>query len=181
MVEELHRKAQGGAKTSVKAKGEGGGEKPPEPTSSPLSLSPSSSSFDESEHSSHKKKPSHPHDLPLLKLDVKFELSIYDGELNAKKLENWVKQIEVYCSVQKTMDDVAKIQLATLHLGGTTLIWWESTTQCNLIQHGKVISSWDEFIAALRKQLYPLAYMQMTIIYWQHLRQGKGQNVQVYT
>jgi hypothetical protein len=78
-------------------------------------------------------------------------LSIYDGELNAEKLENWIKQIEVYCRVQKIMDDTAKIQLATLHLGGTTLIWWESKTQVDLIQQGKVISSWDEFTTAIRK------------------------------
>jgi len=37
----------------------------------------------------------------LLKLDVKFDFPIYDGDLNAKKLDNWVKQIEVYCKVQK--------------------------------------------------------------------------------
>jgi hypothetical protein len=79
------------------------------------------------------------------------------------------------------VDDTAKIQLATLHLGKTTLIWWESRMQTDLIQQGKVISSWDEFIVALRKQFYPLAYIQTTIIDWKHLRQGKRTNVQVYT
>jgi hypothetical protein len=108
-------------------------------------------------------------------------LSIYDGELNAERLDNVIKQIEVYCRVQKIMDDDAKLQLVTLRLGGTTLIWWQSRTQNDLIQQGKVISSWDEFIVSLRKQFYPLAYMQTTIIDWQHLRQGKGKNVQVYT
>jgi hypothetical protein len=50
----------------------------------------------------------------LLKLDVKFELPIYDGELNEERLGNWIKKIEVYCRVQKIMDDTAKIQLASL-------------------------------------------------------------------
>jgi hypothetical protein len=67
----------------VKVEGgcEGGGPSKP---SSPLFSS--SSTNQESEHSSHKKaskKSSHAHNLPLLKLDVKFELPIYDGELNA--------------------------------------------------------------------------------------------------
>ena len=48
--------------------------------------------FCSSEHSSHKKNNSkkfyHSHDFTLLKLDVKFELHIYDGELNEKKLDN---------------------------------------------------------------------------------------------
>jgi hypothetical protein len=61
------------------------------------------------------------------------------------------------------------------------LIWWESKTQVDLVQQGKVISSWDEFTAAIRKQFYPLAYVQTAIIEWKHLRQGKGKNVQVYT
>jgi hypothetical protein len=77
-------------KTEV-VKEEGEGEEPPKPPSPP-----SSYSSDESEHSSHKrkkhsKKSSHSHDLLLLKLDVKFDLPTYYGELNAKKLDNWVK------------------------------------------------------------------------------------------
>ncbi|KAH9317615.1 hypothetical protein KI387_019384, partial [Taxus chinensis] len=58
-----------------------------------------------------------------------FELPMYTGELNAEKLDNWVKQIEVYCRVQKIVDDEAKIHLATLWMGGTALIWWESKLQ----------------------------------------------------
>jgi hypothetical protein len=38
--------------------------------------------------------------MPLLKLDVKFELPIYDGEVNAEKIDNWIRQMEVYYSVQ---------------------------------------------------------------------------------
>ena len=34
-----------------------------------------------------------------LKLDINFELPMYTGELNAEKLDNWVKQIEVYYRV----------------------------------------------------------------------------------
>jgi hypothetical protein len=156
-------------------KGEGGG-----PSETP---SPSSSSA--SEHSSHKKKAtkksSHAHNFPLLKLDVKFKLSICDGELNAEKLDNWIKQIEVYCMVQKIVDDTENIQLDTLLLGGITLIWWEIKTQVDLVQQGKAISSWDEFTTTIRKQFYPLSYVQTSIMGWQHIRQGKGENVQVYT
>ena len=35
----------------------------------------------------------------LIKLDVKFDFPIYDGELNAEKLDNWIRQIDVYCKV----------------------------------------------------------------------------------
>jgi hypothetical protein len=57
---------------------------------------------------------------------------------------------------------------------------WESWTQVDLIQHGKIISSWIEFVVALRKKFYPLDYMQTSMIAWKHLRQEKGKNVQPY-
>jgi hypothetical protein len=86
------------------------------------------------------------------------------GELNVKKLDNWIKKIEVYCRVQKIMDDTAKIQLDALQLSGTTLIWWESKMQVDLVKKGKLVSSWDKFTKYIRKKFYPLAYTQMTII-----------------
>jgi hypothetical protein len=52
--------------------------------------------------------------MPHLKLDIKFELPMYNGELNAEKLDNWIRQIEVYCRIQKFTEDVVKIQLASL-------------------------------------------------------------------
>ena len=49
--------------------------------------------------------------MSLLKLDVKFQLPTYDGELDAEKLDNWVRQLEVYCRIQRIVDDETKIQL----------------------------------------------------------------------
>lgn len=60
---------------------------PPSPSSS------SSSSLHNNSSSKEKNKTS------LIQLDVKFDLPIYDGKLNAKKLNNWIRQIDVYCKV----------------------------------------------------------------------------------
>jgi hypothetical protein len=79
--------------------------------------------------------------MPLLKLDVKFELPIYDGEVNAKRLEIWVKKMEVYCSVQQIKDEATQIKLASLRLAGTTLIWWKSKLQNRMKQVGNVFPS----------------------------------------
>jgi hypothetical protein len=126
--------------SSVRAEGgvEGGG--PLEP-SSPSS---SSSTSEASVHSSKNKKPKkthHYYDMPLLKLDVKFKLPTYDGELNAEKIDNWVRQLELYCRIQRIVDDETKIQLDSLKFGGTTLIWWERKTKYDLRKSGKTISS----------------------------------------
>jgi hypothetical protein len=43
--------------------------------------------------------------MPLLKLDVKFELPMHDGEVNVERLDNWFRNMEVYCSVQQSKDE----------------------------------------------------------------------------
>eukprot|EP00253_Pinus_taeda_P005189 PITA_05189 len=139
-------------------KGKGKEESFPTPLSSPV----------------HNKKAS------LIKLDVKFDFPIYDGELNAEKLDNWIRQIDVYCRVQNVDSDRSKIQLASLRLGGTALVWWEGRTKADVKKHGKTISVWNDFIFAIRKQLYPLAYMQQAMMSWQSLQQLKGKSVQGY-
>jgi hypothetical protein len=152
---------------------------PPSPPSTPPSSPSSSSSSSKSSEKKnvHKNK----HEMPLLKLDVKFELPIYDGEVNAEKLDNWIRQMEVYCSVQQIKEEVTQIQLASLRLAGTALIWWQSKLQKGTQNVGNVFPSWKDFISALRKQFYPLGYKEKAIIEWQSLKLRKGQTVQEYT
>jgi hypothetical protein len=89
--------------------------------------------------------------MPLLKLDVKFQLPTYYGELDAKKIDNWVRQLEVYCRIQRIVDDETKIQHESHKLGGTSLIWWEIKAKDDLNKNGKTISSLNDFIIALKK------------------------------
>jgi hypothetical protein len=78
------------------------GEDPPQISPSPPSSPPSSPSSSSSSYKSNAKTHVHKrkNEIPLLKLDVKFELPIYDGEVNIERLENWVRKMEVYCNVQ---------------------------------------------------------------------------------
>ena len=89
MVEELYNQDQKKVSKEVeslaRAEGEGVGGDTLDPASPP------SSSSSESEHSSHNKrsfnKSLYSKYFPLLNLDVKFDLPVYDGELNAEKLD----------------------------------------------------------------------------------------------
>jgi hypothetical protein len=78
----------------------------------------------------------------LLKLDVKFNFPMYNGKPNVEKLDNWIQQMEVYYRVQQIDEDEIKIQLASLFLEGTTLIWWEGKLQEGIQKSGKILSSW---------------------------------------
>jgi hypothetical protein len=50
---------------------------------------------------------------------------MFNGYANPEKLDNWIRQVEVYCRVQQIYEEEVKVQLASLRLEGTTLIWWE--------------------------------------------------------
>jgi hypothetical protein len=64
---------------------QGVGGDPPEPPSSPSSSSSSSSEHShQSQHSSHKAS----FKKPLLKIDVKFDLPMFNGDVNLEKLDN---------------------------------------------------------------------------------------------
>ena len=136
------------------------GEDPPHIPPSPPSSPPSSPSSSSSSSKSNAKKHVHKHknEMSLLKIDVKFELPIYYGEVNAERLDNWVRQMEVYCSVKHIKDGATQIKLASLRLAGTTLIWWQSKLQNETQQVGNVFPTWKSFISTLRKQFYPLGY-----------------------
>ena len=89
--------------------------------------------------------------IPFLKLDVKFELPMFDGEVNAEKLDNWIRQLEIYLRIQKFHDDDTKIQLASLRIEGATLVWWEDKTKEEIKKYGKIILSWIDFISTIKK------------------------------
>jgi hypothetical protein len=158
--------------------GNGGNGASPPPSPPPSYSSSSSSTSSKHLPNGHGKTPSQ---ISSLKLDIKFELPIYNGEVNSEKLDNWIRQIEVYSRIQKIQDDETKIQLASLRLDGSALIWWESKTQEEMKKNGKNFLSWNDFIIAIKKQFYPLAYKQKATMEWQNFRQAKGQNVQSFT
>ena len=99
------------------------GEDPPSP---PYSPSTSSSSSSSSKSTARKHSHKHKNEMPLLKIDVNFELPMYYGEVNAERLDKWVRQMKVYYSVQQIKDEATRIKLASLQLTCTTLIWWKS-------------------------------------------------------
>ena len=67
---------------------------------------------------------------------------MFNGEVNADNLDNWIQQLEVYLRVQNLQYDDTKIQLASLGMEDTTIVCWEAKTQKEIQKHGKIILSW---------------------------------------
>jgi hypothetical protein len=127
---------------------QGAGGDPPEPPYSPSSSSPSSS---ENSHHSHHSRHHASFKKPLLKLDVKFYLPMFNGDVNPIKIDNWIRQVEVYCRVQHIDEEEVKVQLDSLQLEGIALVWWERKLQ-DISKCDNLLSSWLEFKSVIRKQ-----------------------------
>ena len=84
------------------------GEEPPP--------SPSTSESSSSSHHHNRRNSRDASKKPFFKLDVEFDLPMFNVESNAEKLNNWIRQIEIYCRIQQIDEDEAKIQLASLRL-----------------------------------------------------------------
>ena len=65
---------------------------------------------------------------------------MFNGEVNAENLDNWIRQLEVYLRIQNLHDDDTKMQLASLRMEGATLVWWEAKTKddIRLSYHGMI-------------------------------------------
>ena len=124
------------------SKGSGGNPPPSPPSSSSSSSSPSTSSSPSIAKTTHTHSKYTKGKTPLLKLDVKFELPMYNGEVNAEKLDNLIHQLEVYFIILDLHEDDIKIQLDSLRMEGSTLIWREARTQEDIKNHGKISMSW---------------------------------------
>ena len=142
-----------------------GGEEPPP--------SPSTSEISSSSHHHHHRNSRDASKKPFFNLYVKFDPPMFNGESNVEKINNWIRQIEIYCRIQQIIEDEVKIKLASLWLGSTTLVWWESKLQSSK-NVGKLFSSWSDFTSALKEHFYPLGYKQKALMNWQYLRQGKA-------
>jgi hypothetical protein len=59
--------------------------------------------------------------------------------------------MEVYYNVQQIKYEANQIKLASLHLAGTTLIWWQSTLQHGTHQVRNVFPSWKYFFLHLER------------------------------
>ena len=75
---------------------------------------------------------------------------MYNGEVNAEKLDNWSHHLDVYCRIQNLQGDDIKIQLISLIMEGATLVWWESKIQEDIKKH--IISQFLGMISLLQSK-----------------------------
>ena len=47
---------------------------------------------------------------------------------------------------------------------GVALVWWKARTQDEIKKHAKILISWSDFIASIKRKFNPLSFIQKPIM-----------------
>ncbi|XP_031500273.1 uncharacterized protein LOC116264278 [Nymphaea colorata] len=110
------------------------------------------------------------------KVEAKIDIPVFDGSIDAEKLDSWLAQMETYFILYE-FPGTERVAFARLKLTNHALAWWNGILAS---QEGHGIT-WEEFKRLLRLEFYPMGYLQDRWTRWYMLRQYNMQSVQEYT
>jgi hypothetical protein len=102
-------------------------------------------------------------------MEVKVIINPYQGEINALKLNHWLKQLEVYFNVHG-VDEEKIIPFARLNLEGHDLTWWEIHVEKLILESDPLLTRWEDFKTFIKSQFYLIRYVEDQWIQWNYFR-----------
>eukprot|EP00253_Pinus_taeda_P029925 PITA_29925 len=117
------------------------------------------------------------------KVQVNFEIPIFEGQIDADAVDKWLNLLEGCFSVHE-FSSREKIVFALLKAAPHVKDWWE--TYCEQKDEStsslfSAASTWDSFRNAIKEQYYPVGSYEDEYIKWTTLRQGRDQDVPEFT
>jgi hypothetical protein len=113
------------------------------------------------------------------KVQVNFDIPLFEGQIDADALEKWLNLLEGYYSVQKIYDSekITFVLLKSLpHVRAWWEGYWERYTQMNLHHSGENPLGWT-FVDSLKEEFYPIGNYDDQYMRWTTLRQKRDQIV----
>jgi hypothetical protein len=114
------------------------------------------------------------------KVQVNFDIPLFEGQIDADALEKWLNLLEGYYSVQKKFDgeNITFTLLKSLpHVKSWWEGYWERYTMMNLCHSGRE-PTWVAFVDALKEDFYPVGSYDDQYMRWMTLHQERDQTVQ---
>eukprot|EP00253_Pinus_taeda_P034976 PITA_34976 len=127
----------------------------------------------------HKKKK----DKQSEKVQVNFEIPIFEGQIDADAVDKWLNLLDGYFYVHD-FSSREKIIFALLKVAAHVKDWWETYCEQKDESTGSQFSTvctWNSFWDAIKKQYYPVKSYQDKYIKWTTLRQGRDQDMPEFT
>jgi hypothetical protein len=109
--------------------------------------------------------------LPL-KVQVNFDIRVFEGHIDAEALDKLLNLLEGYFSVHK-FSDKEKITFALLKALPHVKHWWETYWEKISTKESEIYGvdpTWDFFVDAVKEQYYPIGNYEDQYMRWTTLR-----------
>jgi hypothetical protein len=117
------------------------------------------------------------------KVQVNFDISVFEGQIDADALDKWLNLLEGYFSVHN-FSDKEKITFALLKALPHVQHWWETYWEQSSTEDSGIYGvepTWEFFVDAVKELYYPIGNYDDQYMRWTTLRQEKGQSVPEFT
>jgi hypothetical protein len=117
------------------------------------------------------------------KVQVNFDIPVFEGQIDAEALEKWLTLLEGYFSVHN-FSDKEKITFALLKSLPHVKHWWETYWEQSSTEESGIYGAdptWDFFMDAVKEQYYPVGNYEDQYMRWTTLWQERGQAVPEFT
>jgi hypothetical protein len=117
------------------------------------------------------------------KVQIKFDITIFEGQIDVDVVDKWLNLLEGYFSVHNFLNR-EKITFALLKVVPHVKYWWENfceqkeTKETSLFT---VTTTWESFKDAIKEQYYPFRSYDDFYTKWTTLRQERDQAVPNFT
>jgi hypothetical protein len=117
------------------------------------------------------------------KVQVNFDIPIFEGQIDAKDVEKWLTLIEGYFFVHDFSDN-EKITFTLLKVLPHVKHWWETYEEKICTEESGIYGvdpTGKFFVDAVKEQYYPFGNYEDEYMRWTTLRQERGQEVLKFT
>jgi hypothetical protein len=117
------------------------------------------------------------------KVQVNFDILVFEGQIDAEALEKWLTLLEGYFSIHNFFDK-ENITFALLKYLPHVKHWWETYWEKSSTEESGIYGvkpTWDFFVDAVKEQYYPVGNYEDQYMRWTTLWQERGQAVPEFT
>jgi hypothetical protein len=117
------------------------------------------------------------------KVQVNFDIPLFEGHIDFDTLEKWLNLIEGYFSVHN-FSNSENITFALLKALPHVRDWWDTYCEKHVKDESIIFGSrptWATFVYSLKEQYYHIGSYDDQYTRWTTLRQERGQTVSQFT
>jgi hypothetical protein len=117
------------------------------------------------------------------KVQIKFDIPIFEGQIDADVVDKWLNLLEGYFFVHN-FSNREKITFVLLKVVPHVKDWWETFCEQKETEEPSlfiVMTTWESFRDAIKEQYYPVRSYDDLYTKWTTLRQERDQAVPDFT